>query len=175
MRTWQVQSLGVLLVTLVALVAVGAGPTAVAAAVALDPPVPGRVLDGFDAPDPYGPGHRGVDLAAAVGSPVRTSASGRVTFAGRVVDALWVTVDHGTLRTTVGPLRTVAVQSGQELARGAVVGTSGHAHGRPAVHWSARRGDTYVDPLGGQRTVATLVPVGLPGEPAAWWPRAVVR
>lgn len=147
----------------------------------LDPPVPGRVLAGFHLPDPYGPGHRGVDLATAPDTPVRASAAGYVTFAGRVVDATWVTVDHGTLRTTVGPLASVAVRRGQWVARGAVVGTSAPAHGRAAVHWSARRGDTYLDPLGYvdtlgvDRATATLV-AGASGDgDHRRWPRGRVR
>lgn len=138
--------------------------------VVLDRPVPGAVLAGFDAPTRYGPGHRGVDLAAAPGSPVRAAAAGRVTFAGRVVGSTWVTVDHGDVRTTVGPLGSMAVQRGAWVGRGAVLGTSGHAHGRAALHWSARTGDTYVDPLTVGRVVASLVPDRL--VPRGVWLRA---
>lgn len=134
---------------------VGSAP---AAAVVLDPPVAGPVVAAFDAPTRYGPGHRGVDLGAPLGTPVRASAQGTVTFAGWVVGAAWVTVDHGAVRTTVGPLAGIEVQPGQSVARGEVVGTSGRAHGIPAVHWSLRRGDIYLDPLAVGRGVATLLP-----------------
>lgn len=146
-----------------------------ASAVVLDRPVPGAVLAVFDAPTRYGPGHRGVDLAAPVDSPVRAAAGGRVTFAGRVVGTTWVTVDHGVLRTTVGPLQTVSVDLGQVVTRGQVVGTSGRAHDRSAVHWSARRGDVYVDPLGAGRTLGTLVPEPSPSRAAPPWPGTRVR
>lgn len=129
----------------------------------LAPPVPGAVLDGFDAPTRYGPGHRGVDLAAPVGTPVGASAPGTVTFAGRVVDATWVTVDHGPVRTTVGPLAEILVQRGDRVARGTVLGTSSRAHGSAAVHWSLRRGETYLDPMAARR-VATLLPDGPAGR-----------
>lgn len=164
--------LGWLLLAAVVAPAWLAGP---AAAVVLDRPVPGPVVAVFDAPTRYGPGHRGVDLAAPLGSPVRAPASGWITFAGRVVDATWVTIDHGLVRTTVGPLQTVRVGRGALVARGQVVGTSGHAHGHPAVHWSARRGDTYVDPLGVGRVLATLVPTAPTGASTRGWPGRRVR
>lgn len=158
-----------LLMTLLVLVALGSP----AGAVVLDPPVQGPVLARFHASTSYGPGHRGVDLGVPPGTLVRAAASGHVTFAGRVVGATWVTVDHGTVRTTVGPLASMRVQRGDRVVRGAVLGTSGHAHGRAAVHWSARRGTTYVDPLATGRVVASLVPGQ--GRPAVAWPRRRAR
>lgn len=138
-----------------------------AGALVLEPPVPGPVVAGFGAPTRYGPGHRGVDLGAPIGTPVRAAAPGTVSFAGRVVDAAWVTVDHGALRTTVGPMADIVVRRGQRVARGEVVGTSGRAHGIAALHWSLRRGDTYLDPLVAGRGVATLLPDPPPGVDAA--------
>lgn len=170
---WQLRTAAATaLVLLLAVVPPAAG------APVLDPPVPGPVLAGFDAPTEYGPGHRGVDLGAPAGTPVRSPAPGTVTFAGRVVDAVWVTVDHGPVRTTVGPVAEIYVRRGQRVARGDVLGTSGRAHGTAAVHWSLRRGDTYLDPLASGRRVATLLPdrparrsVATPGtgaRPVAW-------
>ena len=156
----------------IALLLLALGPSGAAAGV-LDPPVRGPVVAHFDAPLRYGAGHRGVDLAVTPGTPVRASAAGSVEFAGRVVGATWVTVDHGTIRTTVGPLTSLHVRQGAQVARGAVLGTSGRAHGRAAVHWSARRGDVYVDPLVLGRLVASLVP-DVATAPAAW-PRSRVR
>jgi murein DD-endopeptidase MepM/ murein hydrolase activator NlpD len=159
-----------------------------AAALVLDPPVAGRVVAVFGAPTRYGPGHRGVDLATPTGTPVRAPAPGTVTFAGWVVDAAWVTVDHGAVRTTVGPMAGMVVRRGQRVVRGEVVGASGRAHGTAAVHWSLRRGDTYLDPLAAGRVVATLLPdragrgeaAGAPARAAAGtmrprWPRLWVR
>lgn len=168
---------GRLLVAVALCVLTTAGP---AGAAELAPPVAGPLLTPFDVPTPYGAGHRGVDLAAPVGTPVRAAAPGVVMFAGRVVDAVWVTVDHGTLRTTTGPMGSVVVRRGAVVDRGTVLGTSGRAHGRPALHWSARRGDQYVDPLGGRRVRATLLPDRpvRPRPPPAGvppWPRRWVR
>lgn len=153
---------------------------AVGPAPVLEPPVEGPVVAAFDAPTRYGPGHRGVDLAAPVGTPVRAPAGGRITFAGVVVGHRWVTVDHGALRSTVGPLDTASVRLGDRVERGSVLGRSGLAHGRPGVHWSVRRGDTYLDPLGARPRVATLLPPhGRPDSPARWeghrWRPARVR
>ena len=58
-------------------------------------PVPGRVVRPFEPPRTrYGPGHLGVDLAAAPGTRVRAAGSGTVVFAGAVADALHVVVRH---------------------------------------------------------------------------------
>ena len=136
----------------------GAGDVPVAAT-GLARPVRGEVVARFDAPTRYGAGHRGVDLRAAPGTEVVAPAGGTVTFAGTVVGHRWVTVDHGALRSTVGPLTTIGVRAGDVVAMGAGLGTSGRAHGLAAVHWSVRRGDTYVDPLAAVRPrTATLLP-----------------
>src|SRR5690606_40194397 len=43
-----------------------------------------ELVRGFEAPrERWGAGHRGVDLAAATGQPVRAPGPGTVTFAGR--------------------------------------------------------------------------------------------
>ena len=78
-------------------------------------------------PSPYGRGHRGVDLAAVPGAPVRAVATGRVHFAGRVAGRGVVSVElsgAGTppLRTTYEPV-TAAVEKGTEVTAGEVVGT----------------------------------------------------
>ena len=59
-------------------------------------PVTGPVIRGFDPPDdPYGAGHRGIDIAAPVGTPVLAAEAGTVTFGGKVGGQLFVSVDHG--------------------------------------------------------------------------------
>nr|WP_099156125.1 M23 family metallopeptidase [Streptomyces viridosporus] len=114
-----------------------------------------RVLRGWEPPATvYGRGHRGVDLAAAPGAPVRAVAAGRVSFAGRVAGRGVVSVElAGTgdppLRTTYEPVR-VSVDEGDEVAAGEVVGevepTGSHCSA-PCVHWGLLRGDAYLDPL----------------------------
>ena len=114
-----------------------------------------RVLRGWEPPATvYGPGHRGVDLAAPAGTPVRAVAPGRVAFAGRVAGRGVISVDlAGTgrppLRTTYEPV-TAAVEEGEEVEPGEVIGTvdaSGSHCTTTCVHWGLRRGEGYLDPL----------------------------
>ncbi|OIK29090.1 murein hydrolase activator EnvC family protein [Streptomyces malaysiense] len=110
------------------------------------------VLRGWEPPaTPYGPGHRGVDLAAAPGSPVRAVAAGRVSFAGRVAGRGVVTVElTGTgLRTTYEPV-SPSVQAGARVRAGDVVGTvaaGAHCGDAACVHWGLLRGAAYLNPL----------------------------
>ncbi|WP_437059767.1 murein hydrolase activator EnvC family protein [Streptomyces sp. enrichment culture] len=112
------------------------------------------VLRGWEPPaTPYGPGHRGVDLAAAGGVPVRAVAAGRVSFAGRVAGRGVVSVElTGTgeppLRTTYEPVRA-SVRKGDRVGAGQVLGAVEPAgsHCSACLHWGLLRGDTYLDPL----------------------------
>ncbi|MEU9577104.1 M23 family metallopeptidase [Streptomyces chilikensis] len=113
------------------------------------------VLRGWEAPaSEYGPGHRGVDLAAAVGAEIRSVAAGRVSFAGRVAGRGVVSVElSGTgdppLRTTFQPLDP-SVRKGDAVSPGAPLGTLApgpHCGDAPCLHWGLRRGRTYLDPL----------------------------
>jgi murein DD-endopeptidase MepM/ murein hydrolase activator NlpD len=129
----------------------GAGPPADGA--------PGSVAKRFlPPPNPYGRGHRGVDLTAPPGAPVLAAGAGVVAQAGTLAGRGVVSVVHpGGLRTTYEPV-TAAVAVGTPVARGSVVGTldSGHA-GCPApacLHWGLRwrsgpevRREQYLDPL----------------------------
>lgn len=114
------------------------------------------VLRGWEPPaTPYGPGHRGVDLAAPAGAPVRAVAAGTVSFAGRVAGRGVVSVElTGTgeppLRTTYAPVAvSVSVEEGDEVAAGEVLGTvePTGSHCTGCLHWGLLRGDVYLDPL----------------------------
>ncbi|MGH3495306.1 MAG: peptidoglycan DD-metalloendopeptidase family protein [Sciscionella sp.] len=115
-------------------------------------PSPHPVLREFLAPsNPYGPGHRGVDLGGVLGGTVYAAGAGTVHFAGWVVDRPVVSIDHpGGLRTTYEPVDP-SVHAGQVLAKGQAIGTLRGGHpGCGAVaclHWGARRGNAYLDPL----------------------------
>ena len=115
-------------------------------------PVDGAVAEPFQEPASiYGAGHRGVDLAAAPGTPVRVANDGVVSFAGSVAGTLHVTVTHaGGLRTSYSFLSDVSVRVGQPVARGDVVGTAGGTgpdHAGAVLHLGLRLGDRYLDPM----------------------------
>jgi murein DD-endopeptidase MepM/ murein hydrolase activator NlpD len=144
----------------------------------LHPPVEGPLVRGFEEPaGPYGPGHRGVDFAAAPGTPVRSPAAGRVTFAGPVAGTTWVTVEAtpGVL-VAVGPLRGVNLAVGDAVAVGEGLGSlaGGHSTTDPrtrahatAAHLGLRVDGVYVDPLPWLAGLARprLVPLSEPGGP----------
>lgn len=110
------------------------------------------VVRGWEPPATvYGPGHRGVDLGAPAGAPVRAVAAGRVSFAGRVAGRGVVSVElAGTaLRTTYEPV-TPSVEKGDEVGAGDVVGAlEAAAPHCPAtcLHWGLLAGETYLNPL----------------------------
>jgi murein DD-endopeptidase MepM/ murein hydrolase activator NlpD len=117
-------------------------------------PVEGRLMSPFGGrTDPLsgeGAIHTGVDLQAAMGTPVRAAADGIVVYAewrsgyGRLV-----IIDHGnSLQTYYGHLSQFDVVEGQEVRRGDVVAKSG-ASGRvtsPHLHYEVRMGGTPVNP-----------------------------
>jgi Peptidase family M23 len=151
-------------------------------------PVHGAVVRGFDArAGPYGPGHRGIDIAAPEGTIARAPAAGKVVFAGPVAGTTWVSllVAPG-VRVTLGPLlgppAAQRVRLGDPLGR---VGP-GHGPGRPGaggpghpvgpngpggpagaatLHLSARVDGVYVDPLAYlvDRPRPRLAPLSAPG------------
>jgi Peptidase family M23 len=151
-------------------------------------PVHGAVVRGFDArAGPYGPGHRGIDIAAPEGTIARAPAAGKVVFAGPVAGTTWVSllVAPG-VRVTLGPLlgppAAKRVRLGDPLGR---VGP-GHGPGRPGaggpghpvgpngpggpagaatLHLSARVDGVYVDPLAYlvDRPRPRLAPLSAPG------------
>jgi murein DD-endopeptidase MepM/ murein hydrolase activator NlpD len=118
-------------------------------------PVDGAVARAFSVgPDRFAAGqHRGVDLAAAPGSPVRAACGGRVSFAGRVPGGgRTVSVRCGALIATYQHLGGVAVARGQVVMPGGRIGRIGRAGAaapRPHVHLGARVAATgqYRDPL----------------------------
>ncbi|CAN5542937.1 hypothetical protein BH10ACT8_BH10ACT8_31670 [soil metagenome] len=117
-------------------------------------PVAGRltVLVPFTAPaSTYGPGHRGVDLAAGPGTSVLAAGPGIVRFAGSVAGRGVVVIAHRDGISTEYEPVTPRVREGQLVSLGQGIGTLAGAHRRcsPArcLHWGARRGRAYLDPL----------------------------
>jgi murein DD-endopeptidase MepM/ murein hydrolase activator NlpD len=151
-------------------------------------PVPGPVIRPFAlSRDHFARGqHRGVDLAAALGAPVRAACGGRVRFAGRVPGGgRTVSVVCGRLAATYQHLGALAVRRGQLLAPGADVGTVGRSADprarRPHLHLGAREAASgrYLDPLAllGPPPRAAPPVVGAPrrSPPLGPAPRSVPR
>ena len=114
-------------------------------------PVRGAILRHYEPPPtPYAAGHRGIDMAAPVGTPVVAANDGVVAFAGPVGGWLFVSIDHPDgIRTTYSFLSAVTVKKGQIVKRGDRVALSGTGDGsspQPHLHFGARRGGDYIDP-----------------------------
>jgi hypothetical protein len=108
-------------------------------------PVDAPIVDSFRPPaEPYGAGNRGIDFATAPGTPVLAAATGVVAYAGRIAGSWHVVVVHvDGLRTSYSFLERVAVQRGDRVAAGDVVGVTG----AQPLHFGVRAGDTYLDPM----------------------------
>jgi hypothetical protein len=124
-----------------------------------DWPVRGQVVTQFkNGDDPYAAGqHRGVDIAAPVGTPVVAAVGGTVTYAG-VVGSSGLTVAQRTgddrYALSYLHLSTVSVRRGQTVSAGerlGAVGTSGaRSLAQPHLHFGVREAgdhDAYIDPL----------------------------
>ncbi|WP_051232548.1 peptidoglycan DD-metalloendopeptidase family protein [Acidipropionibacterium thoenii] len=154
-------------------------PASAAGPPVASPPVDGRVLKGFDPPaQPWGVGHRGVDLAAEVGDPVRTVTPGVVTVAGPVAGTGVVVVQMADGRRTTHQPVTARVEVGQAVAAGQIIATvaAGNHCSRSCLHWGLINGRDYQDPMsllsGGGGAPVRLYPAGhrprlLPAIPAA--------
>jgi murein DD-endopeptidase MepM/ murein hydrolase activator NlpD len=160
----------------------GLGPHARAAASEPPPyawPVSGPVLRGFEPPPSrFQAGHRGIDIGAPLGSPVRAAADGTVAFAGWVAGSRFVSIDHPDgIRTTYSWLSSIDVARGATVVRGQVIATTGHGHpevDRPHLHFGARVGDEYLDPLvllGAAAARIHLAPLDAPAA-SEWGPEA---
>lgn len=110
-----------------------------------------EVTEPFDAPAVrWNPGHRGVDLAATHEQTVLAAGDGVVAFAGVVAGKPVVSIDHGAIRTTYEPV-VASVTTGSAVRKGDPIGSVVAGHEGCAVetcvHWGAKRGDVYLDPL----------------------------
>ena len=95
--------------------------------------------------------HRGVDIAAPIGTPVRPVLGGRVRFAGTMSGygrVIWI--DHpDDVLTVYAHLSEIAVAVGQEVSKATVIGRtgqSGNAAG-PHLHLEVWRWGREVDPV----------------------------
>ena len=127
-----------------------------------------RVLRAFERPaHRFAPGHRGVDIRADAGTPVRAVGSGTVAFVGNVAEVPTISIDHARVRSTYLPVASI-VAVGEQVTAGQTIGTVS-ARGRHCVldclHLGIRRTtplgaefDPYVDPLAWIRGLPVLKP-----------------
>jgi len=137
-------------------------------------PVMGKLGSGFGGrSDPIngeGAFHSGIDIEAAMGTPVRATADGEVT--GATMGAGYgkqVVIDHGhDIMTVYGHLSAIAAMAGQHVSRGQVigyVGMTGRTTG-PHLHYEVRVHNVPVNPHKYLRMtfteMANAEPVNLP-------------
>lgn len=94
--------------------------------------------------------HRGLDISAQRGTPVRAPASGVVAFAGNGGEyGNTVILDHGRdLRSLYGHLQEIKVKNGDRIERGEVIaltGNTGRTSG-PHLHYEIQIHGQAVDP-----------------------------
>jgi len=125
-------------------------------AIRLKIPVEGRILSGFGMRRHPILGttkmHTGTDWGAEFGAPVRASAAGEVTKAGREGEYgnLVVITHGGGVETAYAHLSRIDVKEGDCIAQDAVlggVGSTGLSNG-VYVHFEVRRDSRFVDPIG---------------------------
>jgi murein DD-endopeptidase MepM/ murein hydrolase activator NlpD len=119
-------------------------------------PVIGPITSGFgQREDPVlgngeGEFHKGIDIAAPLGTPIRATADGIVLSAGLSNGyGREVVLDHGHgLKTLYGHMSGFNVLAGQTVFRGQIIGYVGHS-GRTTgnhVHYEVKIRDTSVNP-----------------------------
>ncbi len=94
--------------------------------------------------------HSGMDIAAAQGTPVKVTASGKVLYTGDFFfSGNTVYVDHGSgVISMYAHLSSIQVKPGESLQQGDIVGavgSTGRATG-PHLHWSVYLNGEAVDP-----------------------------
>lgn len=133
------------------------------------PPLPGAVMtSNFGSrSDPFlgsAAFHAGVDFRSPTGTDVHATAPGRIVTAGRNGGyGNMVEIDHGKgLTTRYAHLSKIAVEVGQTVARGTVVGevgSTGRSTG-PHLHYETRVNGTAVNPtayMKAGREIATIL------------------
>jgi murein DD-endopeptidase MepM/ murein hydrolase activator NlpD len=118
--------------------------------------------------------HAGIDIAGPMGTPVRASADGVVSFAGRAGGyGSLVRVDHGGgLQSRYGHLSRIFASPGEPVRRGDVIGLMGST-GRSTgshLHFEVRLDGRPVDPQrslaeGASLDIPHAMPDAAPGAP----------
>jgi murein DD-endopeptidase MepM/ murein hydrolase activator NlpD len=142
-------------------------------------PVGGGITSYFDASHPLG---IDISLFDRKGAPIKAAAAGDVILAGgsRCCGyGIYVIVDHGGgVTSRYGHLESLAVEKGQQVAQGQIIGIGGDTGASTSrhLHFEVRRDNKPIDPLlmlpstcreapGRHKEVASDVPGGcVPGD-----------
>jgi murein DD-endopeptidase MepM/ murein hydrolase activator NlpD len=127
----------------------GSTSTGAPSAAGLIWPINGPVTSGFGMR--WGRMHEGIDIAAAIGTPVHAAADGTVIYASWMTGyGNLVVVDHGNgLATAYAHASALVVRVGQAVSQGqtvSLVGSTGNSTG-PHLHFEVRVNGVAVDPL----------------------------
>ena len=98
----------------------------------------------------YGPGHRGTDFEATIGTSVYAIADGQVIFAGLVAGRLYISIDHGNDIVSTSSVVTKSVKVSDVVKKDQLIGTSGKQLTKDDIntfHFSMRVKKVYVDPM----------------------------
>ena len=115
--------------------------------VSLIKPIPGIITCRFGS---RGNGHRGLDIAASTGTPIKAAAGGTVTTAGwNNSYGYMVIISHGNgVQTVYAHCSQLLVSAGQSVSQGQVigkVGSTGNSTG-PHLHFEIRVNGVLQDP-----------------------------
>ncbi len=96
-------------------------------------------------------GHRGIDLASPVGTPIHAAADGVISRADWFSTyGLFVSIEHGgQIQTRYGHMSRLNVAAGQAVHKGDIigyVGSTGRSTG-PHLHYEVRIAGTAVNPM----------------------------
>jgi murein DD-endopeptidase MepM/ murein hydrolase activator NlpD len=109
-------------------------------------PVVGRLTQNFHG------GHRGLDIAVPVGTPIKTTMDGRVVHAGWNNQGYGnlVIVENGDTRTYYAHLSSIPVSVGDTVRAGTTIGLSGNTGNStgPHLHYEIRKNKVPIDPTG---------------------------
>jgi murein DD-endopeptidase MepM/ murein hydrolase activator NlpD len=109
----------------------------------------GRPVQGVLTQD-FHPGHNGLDFGIVVGTPIKSTMDGKVTYAGWNDQGYGnlVIVENGPYRTYFGHLSSIPVAVGDSVSAGTTIGLSGntgHSTG-PHLHYEIRKNNIPIDP-----------------------------
>lgn len=132
------------------LAACGSGPEPPAPPEGFAWPVSGEISQPWSLDCQTDRGHRGIDISAGSGAPVKASASGMVSFVGYTPaegGGTTVTIDHaGGLRSTYLHLSEAGVAKGQQVGQGESIGLTDDLPLHFGIKLVDRSRDVYYNP-----------------------------